>query len=382
MLSCVVVLLEYSWLTFLSFRFRTDLLKGNEKIEKIVDRTSKAMNSALGDLQAGIKATEELGAYLTGVERRWPMKNIEIADVLPAMKGNEQGWMAYMRDLQRKGSVLGKNLHVLNAIVAEISKRAAAASRRNKPQRTVSPTKSSPGVRSKFAKETKRSGAWTNKPLPQEPKPKLNISRPMPQSKPRQSEFGNPHGRSKDEDGSPPRPRDAGYGGGAPRPTQSEDMRELAAFLRQSGPLRSHPPDKPANEGLPTRTASLSKLQKLHGDSEAVIIHSPPRKAARTQSQGGNELLSFNSTKKPNAHFRRSVSQGAIPTLARSSSKNTSKRTIAPSPKMVPIAPSPKPDSSRYVQNNPNHAPHTNCSAAQHSPAAYQNASKRFLNHP
>lgn len=274
------------------------------------------------------------------------MDNIEIADVLSAMKGNEQGWMAYLRDLQRKGSSLGKNLNTLNAIVVEIAKRAAAASRRNMPQRTVSPTKGSPGVRSKFTRDSpKRSGAWTNKPLPQEPKPRLTISKPIPLS----TSTAKPHPTAaapaapkalKEDDSSPPRPKTAGYaggGGGIPRPTQSEDMRELAAFLRQSGPLRSHPPDMPSRGGLPARTASLSN----RGDSEAVVIHS--RKPNRTQSQGGNELLSSSSVKKANPHFRRSASQGAIQTLGRSSSKLASKRANA-SPKIFQIS-SPQPES-------------------------------------
>lgn len=335
--------------------FRTELLKGNEKLEKIVDRTTKAMNSALSDIQAGIKSTEELSLYLSGVKRRWPMDNVEIADVLSAMKGNEQGWMAYLRDLQRKGSVLGKNLNVLNAIVVEIAKRAAAASRRNKPQRTVSPTKNSPGVRSKFTRDSpKRSGAWTNKPLPQEPKARLNISRPVPLStgtaKSQQdastSASQQNQRATKEEDGSPPRPKTAGYAGGntgAPRPTQSEDMRELAAFLRQSGPLRSHPPDKPAKEGLPARTSSLSRIRS---GSEAVVIQSPQpnRKPNRTQSQGGNELLNAQPVKKANPQFRRSVSQGAIPILGRSPSKTISKRSIAASPKIFQVS-SPQPES-------------------------------------
>lgn len=318
-------------------RFRTELLKGNEKLEKIIDRTTRAMNSALSDIQSGIKSTEELGVYLSDVKRRWPMDNVEIADVLSAMKGNEQGWMLYLQNLQRKANTLGKNLIKLNTIVAEIAKRAAAASRRNMPQRTISPTKSSPGVRSKFTKEssTKRSGAWTNKPLPREPKPRLNISKPIPMSTQHAERKDSATELPKEEDCSPPRPRNAGHGGTTPRPTQSEDMRELAAFLRQSGPLRSHPPDKPAHEGLPLRTASLSQVC---GDSKALIIESS-RKPSRTQSQGGNELLSFHPVKKPDPQFRRSLSQSAVPTLARSPSKTTNKRSIAASPKFFAVPP-------------------------------------------
>lgn len=336
-------------------RFRTELLKGIEKLEKIIDRTTKAMNSALSDIHAGIKSTEELSVYLSAMKRRWPTDNVEVADVLSSMKGNEQGWMAYLRDLQRKSNLLDQNLQVLNTLVAEIAKRAAAASRRNMPQRTVSPTKASPGVRSKFIKDSspKKSGAWTNKPLPQEPKPKLSISKPI-QTTTRHSKPYEDAGVTlpqrpelpNEEDGSPPRPRNAGHGGGTPRPTQSEDMRELAAFLRQSGPLRSHPPDKPAKGDSPTRTASLSKVR---GDSKAVIIDSF-RKPARTQSQGVNGLLSFQPVKKPNPQFRRSVSQGAIPALAQSPSKTTNKRSIAASPKFFQIPPPSQADSKSSIR--------------------------------
>ncbi|KAF2211168.1 hypothetical protein CERZMDRAFT_2923, partial [Cercospora zeae-maydis SCOH1-5] len=112
-------------------KFRTDLLNGNEKIERIIARTAKVMNAAMHDIHNGINSTKELSTYLARIELRPRLDNPDIAEVFAAMRGNEQGWMSYLRDLRTKGDNLRNSLVVLETVIAEIAKHAAAASRRN-----------------------------------------------------------------------------------------------------------------------------------------------------------------------------------------------------------------------------------------------------------
>ncbi|EMD00180.1 hypothetical protein BAUCODRAFT_63384, partial [Baudoinia panamericana UAMH 10762] len=112
-------------------KFRTQLLDGNDKIEEIIDRTARAMNGALSDVKQGLKATQELRRYLSSVESEWPQGEDDIAVVFGAMRGNEQGWTTYMKELQTKGNKLGDSLIQLGTITGQMSKLAAAASRRN-----------------------------------------------------------------------------------------------------------------------------------------------------------------------------------------------------------------------------------------------------------
>lgn len=111
--------------------FRTQLVEGNEKIEKIITRSAKGMNAALSDVQKGLDATEQLAKYLHSVEGDWPEDYPELPAILVAMRGNQEGWSACLHELQMKGNTLGVSLVQLGATIGEMSKLAAAASRRN-----------------------------------------------------------------------------------------------------------------------------------------------------------------------------------------------------------------------------------------------------------
>ncbi|TKA43619.1 hypothetical protein B0A54_05402 [Friedmanniomyces endolithicus] len=168
--------------------FRTQLLNGNDNIEKIIDRTAKAMNAALMDVRKGLQAAHELGKYLDSIKESWPRESNGIAEVLGAMRGNEQGWRKYMKDLQAKGIRLGNHLVQLGTVIGEMSKLAAAASRRSAPSQAKSSSRSvrslpaSPGLRSKFARDDVEpvpaiALALLNKPLPKEPDTVAGASR-------------------------------------------------------------------------------------------------------------------------------------------------------------------------------------------------------------
>ncbi|KAL9048263.1 MAG: hypothetical protein Q9206_006134 [Seirophora lacunosa] len=118
--------------TMLSERnFRIAIVEGNEKIEHIIDRTAAAMNDALKDVQKGLDATRELAKYLTSVDKQWDDRSEEHDSVYLAMIGNTEGWTRAFLALQSKGHVLRRALLHLGGIVAEMQRRAGAASRKN-----------------------------------------------------------------------------------------------------------------------------------------------------------------------------------------------------------------------------------------------------------
>ena len=111
--------------------FRVAIVEGNEKIEHIIDRTAAAMNDALKDVQKGLDATRELAKYMTRVDKQWEDRTEEHDSVYLAMIGNTEGWTRAFLTLQSKGSHLRKALVQLGTIVAEMQRRAGAASRKN-----------------------------------------------------------------------------------------------------------------------------------------------------------------------------------------------------------------------------------------------------------
>ena len=111
--------------------FRVAIVEGNEKIEHIIDRTAAAMNDALKDVQKGLDATRELAKYMTRVDKMWEDRTEEHDSVYLAMIGNTEGWTRAFLTLQSKGGHLRKALVQLGGIVAEMQRRAGAASRKN-----------------------------------------------------------------------------------------------------------------------------------------------------------------------------------------------------------------------------------------------------------
>ncbi|KAK5716782.1 hypothetical protein LTR15_009674 [Elasticomyces elasticus] len=319
-------------------KFRTQLLDGNDKIEKIIDRTAKAMNAALMDVRKGQQATHELGKYLNAIKEQWPRENSGIAEVFGAMRGNEQGWAKYLKDLQAKGSNLGDNLVQLGTVIGEMSKLAAAASRRNAPDnrpksssRSTKSMPASPALRSKFARDSADPmpsiALALNKPLPREPDTAAGASRlaspkmhPVPFAQryesPRQSPQSPAPGTRRASTlptETPPRPRTAGAPRSA-RMSRDTNTTELAEFLKHSGPLRSNPPE-------------LKKPVVANGSSESWLFHG---RAARARSQGADELMR---NTVPSEQPARSKSHGAAviltgPTNTRDAKSRPSSRGL------------------------------------------------------
>ena len=328
-------------------KFRTQLLEGNEKIEKIIERSTRAMNASLLDVEQGAQANKELGRYMRSIGNTWPQEPRAIWDVFSAMRGNEHGWRRYLRELQSKANSLSRILGHLQRLIGDMSRMAAAASRRNKTQSsTITPEPksliSAAGPRSKFAQEpqpivtdessprpsTSRSSN-ANKPLPREPQPMVvPTASPIPHSvpladryeSPRQSppqptspsrisavsnEMPQPTSPSRTfamSNGLPQRPKTAGEA----RPADGRASTDgLLEFLQKRDPLRSNP--------NPLRSNPPDELYVARGSSDVL------RSLPRSRSQGPDVMLSTIAIRDDAAAVKRSKSQGALEVLTISS---------------------------------------------------------------
>ncbi|WPG97961.1 Hypothetical protein R9X50_00074400 [Acrodontium crateriforme] len=281
--------------------FRSQLLSGNDKIDKIVDRTARAGYAALADVHQGIGANRELRTYLDRTQDLWPQDEPGIADVCNAMRGNEQGWMRYLNGLLVKGDTLNRSLIQLGTITGEMSRLAASVSRRSKSatgQSTSSKSKPTAGdLRSKFSRDKPTPHTSNlNKPLPRNPvstnKPKQIPSRqhPIPLAERYESprEYV-PAPKAPSEKDMPRsikdvvpvrRPKTAG----SVSRNEGETSAELAEFLRSSGPLSSNPPTmKQTRSRSHGATEILKDIQKL--DAKKTLRRSQSQIALETVNE-------------------------------------------------------------------------------------------------
>lgn len=356
-------------------KFRTQLIDGNDKIEKIIDRSAKAMNAALLDVRRGKQATEELKVYLSQVRRGWPRDNRDLAAIYGAMRGNEEGWMKCLRDLKMKGNKLSEALVQLGTTIGEMSKLAAAASRRNKPSSrhgSVSSTGSlggSVGPRSKFARDPPKSRfapAAVDKPLPKEPDTvgpavRATVLRSQPATRDHAIPFEQRFERPRRQPPTPTSPRSlapetssprttsplpkrpATAGQMAPRDARTNHIRsetaELADFFRGGGgPLSSNPPDE---------VTTFASRPGSRG-AEKTLARSTSRGAdqalSRSRSRGAESALDQSKERDQNDSVGGQATGGAERSLSRSQSRDA-KGTLSP-----PHSPTLRKDSvARYV---------------------------------
>lgn len=113
--------------------FRLQIVNGNEKIEHIVARTTRALDGTLEDLEEGLKAVREFAIYL-GNEKNsaWRQERPAIVDIYDAMTGNAEGWWKALNELQDSTVVLDGLLVGLGRMVAEMDQRAGEVSRRTR----------------------------------------------------------------------------------------------------------------------------------------------------------------------------------------------------------------------------------------------------------
>lgn len=288
--------------------FRTQLMEGNEKIESIIERTSRAMNAALLDVQRGKAATKELGHYLNAVSDEWPGEKQDLEAVLNAMRGNEQGWKYCLRELQSKAHDLRDNLDQLSTVIREMARMAAAASRRTRNHGRAASTGQPPMSaipRSKFNSDGQRTRAMSvDKPLPKAPintngpveleahpvpierryeQPRATPASPTPQER----------ARAPRSSTVPPRPSTSRS---AMTPREARNMSrdntsDIVEFLkeaREPSPLRSHPSGEAVSlargAGNPKRQSAIDVVEHARALSRSG-------KDGRPQTSDSNTAL-------------------------------------------------------------------------------------------
>jgi hypothetical protein len=299
-------------------QFRTQLMEGNEKIETIIERTSRAMNAALLDVQRGKAATKELGHYLNAVSDEWPGEKSDLEAVLNAMRGNEQGWKHCLRELQNKAHDLRDNLDQLSTVIREMARMAAAASKRTRSHgRAASSAQSTMSAipRSKFSSDGQRTrAASVDKPLPKAP---INTNsaveleaHPVPMERRYEQPRPTPVSPSRVERARAPRsstvptrPRTSSSGM-TPRDSRNmsqngtSDIVEFLKEAREPSPLRSHP----SGEGVGlAKGAGNPKRQSAIDVVEHARSLSRSGRDDRPQTSDGNTAL---------PQYRRSSSSG------------------------------------------------------------------------
>ncbi|KAL7266891.1 hypothetical protein RUND412_010541 [Rhizina undulata] len=110
--------------------FREQILKGNENVEYVITRTTRAMNRAIKDIEEGLGAVDELAKYMLGLKNGW--KNAGLLRVYAAMTHNVEGWFRCLVGLQMKSGQLTDSLAQLNAVMMEIERRVGIASRKDR----------------------------------------------------------------------------------------------------------------------------------------------------------------------------------------------------------------------------------------------------------
>ena len=341
--------------------FRTQLMEGNEKIEIIIERTSRAMNAALLDIQRGKTATKELGHYLNAVSDDWPSEKADLEAVLNAMRGNEQGWKHCLKDLQHKAHELRDSMDQLSTTIREMARMAAEASRRTRAHGRASssvqpPMSSIP--RSKFSSDaanqrsramsvdkpdasSQRSRAMSvDKPLPKAP---INTNGPVeleahPVPMERRYEEPRPtpvsperieRERSRRSSTVPPRPLTAGMKPRESRNMNRNDTKDIVEFLqeaRQPSPLQSNPSgEREARNARNTnRQSAIDVVEHARSISRSSMRS---RRDERPQTADGNTALGSGSEPARTEPYRKGIERnkhGPPPAGGRDSSRRSS----------------------------------------------------------
>nr|POE90376.1 hypothetical protein CFP56_71101 [Quercus suber] len=314
--------------------FRTQLIDGNAKIERIVERTARAMSAALGDTGEGVRANTDLSQYLETTATQWNASKAEITTVFTAMRGNEQGWMKYLRDLQTKGKALGKSLALLGSVINEMSKLAAAADARHRYGDGSSRHVGSSDLQSKFSRDTHvRTDSRLDKPLPVAPSVTVPTGQNLPKQRvpnspdhferPRQqpmtpTSFSYKLPKDYDE---PVRPQTANNERKVSRTGSTTGNPELDEYLSKSGPLRSNPPDGILRSIQPSKSGSL----RSNPPDRVLPATMPKSERAKGPSQAATDFLNAQTVPRPKSQVTTLLMSRGNDSSSRPSSKGMDK---------------------------------------------------------
>ncbi len=110
--------------------FRSAIIDGNDIIERILERTSRAVSHSLQDIDTGTAATAELAKFLERLGPDWTNGLEHLHGDSIAMRGNADGWCRCFADLRIKSDHLTRLMVQLQSIIGEVAKRCGIASRK------------------------------------------------------------------------------------------------------------------------------------------------------------------------------------------------------------------------------------------------------------
>lgn len=114
--------------------FRLRIVEGNVRIEHILSRTTTALVQTIQDVSEGLRSTKEFTTYLAK-EEHGPWRHerpSEVAEIFEAMRGNAEGWLNALADLEEKTNTLDLLISKLADMVTEMDRCAGEVSRRTR----------------------------------------------------------------------------------------------------------------------------------------------------------------------------------------------------------------------------------------------------------
>ncbi|KAL8723495.1 MAG: hypothetical protein Q9225_000228 [Loekoesia sp. 1 TL-2023] len=324
--------------------FRIAIVEGNEKIEHIIDRTAAAMNDALKDVQKGLDATRELAKYLTRVDKQWDERSQEHDSVYLAMIGNTEGWTRAFLTLQSKGNALRRALVQLGGIVAEMQRRAGAASRKN-----LVPVRSVQGSRYMIEPQAKSPNSSMTppksplKPLPTAPHGGTrSSSQQHSQHSSSRSQSGQHDPKQQSKHATPRQRRSSNdIEPLSPRLERAMSAKRVEPILRDTTPESSRP-SKSSEPPMPTKPQRPSTSK---GSSTASSQPQSP-KSAKTSTTVGSETN--NSKLPPQSSVLVQPLEPTLPT--KSTDPIIAAREVEAKPPIPARSPSRKPSFSTFTE--------------------------------
>lgn len=112
--------------------FRLSVIKDNERVEHIIQRSVMAMNDSLKDVQKAKSCIRMLWHYLHELGRNWHNRQQVHAAVYEAMIGNMDGWRREVERLEKKIRKLATVLNQLYQVVTYVQEQVGVVSRMDK----------------------------------------------------------------------------------------------------------------------------------------------------------------------------------------------------------------------------------------------------------
>lgn len=112
--------------------FRLSVIKDNERVEHIIQRSVLVMNDSLKDIDKAKSCIRMLRHYLHELGKHWNNQQQVHAAVYEAMIGNVDGWRREIERLERKSRKLATVLNQLYQVVTYMQEQVGVVSRMDK----------------------------------------------------------------------------------------------------------------------------------------------------------------------------------------------------------------------------------------------------------